>query len=44
MSKRKDKSIEEYIKELPLLLKVALCMNIIPAWLNGLYNLGYMLG
>lgn len=36
--------MEEYIKELPFLLKVALCMYIIPAGLNGLYNLGYMLG
>lgn len=44
MGIKESKSMEEYIKEMPFLLKVALCMYIIPAGLNSLYNLGYMLG
>lgn len=39
-----NKSMAEYIKKIPFLLKIALCMYIIPAGLNGLYDFGYMLG
>lgn len=39
-----NKSMVKYIKEIPFLLKVALIMYIIPAGLNSLYDLGYMLG
>lgn len=39
-----NKSIVEYIKGIPFLLKVALCLYIIPAGLNSLYDFGYMLG
>ena len=34
--------MKEYIMEMPLLLKIALCMYIISAGLNAMYNWGYM--
>lgn len=44
MDIKENKSMEEYIKEMPFLLKLAICMYIIPAGLNSLYDFGYMLG
>lgn len=44
MNIKENKTIGEYIKEIPFLLKVAICMYIIPAGLNSLYDFGYMLG
>ena len=34
----------EHIEQMPILLKVALCMYIISAGLNAMYDIGYMLG
>ncbi|MGN1331504.1 MAG: hypothetical protein ACI4V0_01925, partial [Lachnospiraceae bacterium] len=36
--------MEKYITELPMLVKIAIGMYLIAAGLNGLYDLGYMLG
>lgn len=39
-----NKSIVEYIKEMPFLLKVIFWLWIIPASLNAMYDLGHLLG
>lgn len=32
------------IDKIPMLLKLSLCMYIIPAGLNAMYDMGYMIG
>lgn len=32
------------IDKMPMLLKLSLCMYIIPAGLNAMYDIGYMIG
>ena len=36
--------MEKYIQELPMLVKLAIGMYLVAAGLNGMYDLGYMLG
>ena len=36
--------MEKWIEELPMLVKLAIGMYIVAAGLNGMYDLGYMLG
>ncbi len=36
--------MRDIISEIPFLLKIALCMYIIPAGLNAMYEIGYMFG
>lgn len=44
MDIKENKSIKEIISETPLWLKVLVCFCIIPAWLNDMYDLGYLFG
>lgn len=37
-------NLQNNIDKMPMLLKLSLCMYIIPAGLNAMYDIGYMIG
>ena len=44
MESMDTKKICEILSSMPFIIKLALCMYIIPAGLNSLYELGYIVG
>ncbi len=44
MDIKENKSMKDIIFEMPFILKVLICLYIIPAGLNAMYNIGYMVG
>lgn len=44
MDMKETKSMQEIISEIPFILKVSICLYIIPAGLNAMYDFGYLVG